>query len=189
MLTGGLGIVLLCLMPFLPVAHRSLLAYRQGHIRYAGQGSTFTATVGAFYTPIVKCALLGGAFGLLSVAVKSPWVLMPLVFVVWVLALAIWHAGIQNAVWSNTRMAQVELRSTLDTAQLAWRYGLNGLAMLFTLGLYWPFAAVATAKLRLGAVSVSFGPDFERSLAEPVREVSDASGDAAADLAGFDLGL
>ncbi len=188
-LSAVVGIVVLCLMPFLPVAYRAVLAYRQGHIRYAGQGSSFTATVGAFYLPILKCALLGGAVVLLAMPMQTPWLMIPMAAIAWVLGLAIWHAGIQNAVWSNTRMPQVELRSRLDTAELAWRYVLNGLGLAFTLGLYWPFAAVATAKLRLGAVSVSFGPDFERSIAEPVAAVDNASGDAAADLAGLDLGL
>jgi uncharacterized membrane protein YjgN (DUF898 family) len=189
MLTGGLGIVLLCLMPFLPVAHRSLLAYRQGHIRYAGASSSFSATVGAFYAPIAKCVLAGIVVGLLSLAVTSPFLMLPLGAATWVLCLAIWHAGIQNAVWSSTRLPQVDLHSRLDTAALAWRYLLNGLGLVVTLGLYWPFAAVATAKLRLAAVTVSFGPDFERGLADPVRAVDDARGDAAADLAGLDLGL
>lgn len=188
-MTAGVGIVVLCLMPFLPLVHRALLGYRQGHIRYAGQRSSFTATIGSFYMPIVKCALAGMLVGLLALGLSSPWLMAPLVLVSWVVCLAIWHAGIQNAVWSGTRMPQVVLRSRLDTAQLAWRYFLNGLCLVFTLGLYWPFAAVATARLRLSAVSVSFGPDFERSIAEPVQATDNASGDAAADLAGLDLGL
>ena len=188
-LSAVVGIVLLCLLPFLPMAHRALLAYRQGHIRYAGQGSRFSATVGAFYTPVLKCAVLGFAVTLLALPIRTPWLLVPLGAIAWSLAQAIWQAGIQNTVWSNTHMPQVAVRSDLDSTELAWRYILNGLGLVVTLGLYWPFAAVATARLRLGAVSVSFGPDFERSIAEPVQAVDNASGDAAADLAGFDLGL
>ncbi|MGY0193987.1 YjgN family protein [Leptothrix sp. BB-4] len=192
-LTFGLGIAMLCLMPFLPMAHRALLAYRQGNIRYAGASSSFCASVGAFYRPILLCIPVVIVFGLLAVllvrSTREPWLVVPLTAMYSIVSLSIWRASIQNAVWTGTRMPQVELRSTLGIGKLAGRYALNCLGLIVTLGLYWPFAAVATARLRLGAVSVSFGPDFERGIADPVAAVGNAGGDAAADLTGFDLGL
>ncbi|RZS52269.1 uncharacterized membrane protein YjgN (DUF898 family) [Sphaerotilus mobilis] len=189
MLSVGLDIAVLCLLPLLPLAHRKLLAYRQGHIRHAGERSSFSAPLLPFYAPIFKALVLSLVVGMLTLATSSPWLLVPLGLVTWLLSMAIWQAGIQNVVWSNTRLPQVELHSRLASEQLALRYAANAIGMVFTLGLYWPFAAIATARLRLSAVSVSFGPDFEQAMAEPVRAVDDARGDAAADLAGFDLGL
>jgi uncharacterized membrane protein YjgN (DUF898 family) len=65
----------------------------------------------------------------------------------------------------------------------------NWLLMLLTLGLYWPFAAVATARMRCEAVSVRTRVDPE-SLIDQVRAGdNDAAGDAAGDLFGIDIGL
>jgi uncharacterized membrane protein YjgN (DUF898 family) len=191
-LSALLGVGVLCLLPFLPMGHRALLAYRQGHVRYAGDGSVFTVGVGAFYGPIVLCVMVLLPFGLLVFALPpgfAPAALLLLSPPLWLLCLAIWRAGIQNAVWSGTRMPQVVIESRLSAWKLIGRYVLNALGMIVTLGLYWPFAAVATARLRLSAVSVSFGPDFERGISDPVAAVSNAGGDAAADLTGLDLGL
>ena len=58
-----------------------------------------------------------------------------------------------------------------------------------TLGLYWPWAAVATARLRLAAIAVLSDEPLVRLVGALHAAAPDASGDAAADLAGFDFGL
>jgi uncharacterized membrane protein YjgN (DUF898 family) len=62
--------------------------------------------------------------------------------------------------------------------------------MVLTLGLYWPFAAIAMTRLRLQAVSIHARIDLDtlvsRHKGSPHRE---GVGDAAADLAGIDFGL
>ena len=66
----------------------------------------------------------------------------------------------------------------------------NLLLVVATLGLYWPWAAVATARLRLGAVAVLSEEPLDGLVGTLRRRTEgDASGDAAADLAGFDFGL
>jgi uncharacterized membrane protein YjgN (DUF898 family) len=61
----------------------------------------------------------------------------------------------------------------------------NGLLIVLTLGLYWPFAAVALARMKLEAVSVVLQEDLE-ALADRARG---SAGDAAGDQLGFDIGL
>jgi uncharacterized membrane protein YjgN (DUF898 family) len=61
--------------------------------------------------------------------------------------------------------------------------------MVFTLGLYWPFARVALARMRLEAVSLATTLDLDQ-LHEHLRLADgDAAGDAAGDLFGIDIGL
>ena len=65
----------------------------------------------------------------------------------------------------------------------------NWLLVVITLGLYWPFAAVATARMRLEAVRLQFDVD-PQTLADQGRAgEGEAAGDAAGDLFGLDIGL
>jgi uncharacterized membrane protein YjgN (DUF898 family) len=58
-----------------------------------------------------------------------------------------------------------------------------------TLGLYWPFAAVATARMRLEAMHLMMSVDPD-TLVDRVRaQQGEAAGEAAGDLFGLDIGL
>jgi len=98
-------------------------------------------------------------------------------------------ARLQNLVWGRTRSQLVQFDSTLGFWPLLRLTLKNWLLVLLTLGLYLPFARVATTRLRLEAISVQMllSPD---ELVSTLRErADDASGDAAGDLFGFDIGL
>jgi len=58
-----------------------------------------------------------------------------------------------------------------------------------TLGLYFPFAQVASARLRLQAVSLVAGIDPAQIVAAGAIADESAAGDAAGDLFGIDIGL
>ena len=58
-----------------------------------------------------------------------------------------------------------------------------------TLGLYRPFAAVHTARLRLEAVSLTMDGDPETWVAGQESASQDAAGDLAGDFFGIDMGL
>lgn len=61
---------------------------------------------------------------------------------------------LQNLVWSRTGNSRVRFRSDLRFTPLAALRGKNAVLLLLTFGLYWPWAAVAMARLRLEAVSL-----------------------------------
>jgi uncharacterized membrane protein YjgN (DUF898 family) len=61
--------------------------------------------------------------------------------------------------------------------------------MVLTLGLYWPFAAVALARIRLEAMSLAMTIDPQRLIDDASAAEGDAAGDAAGDLFGLDIGL
>ena len=96
---------------------------------------------------------------------------------------------LQNLVWSRTESRSIGFDSALAFAPLARLSFVNWFLVLLTLGLYWPFAAIATARLRLQAVTVLARTDLDRLVARARSGNADASGDAAADLFGIDLGL
>jgi uncharacterized membrane protein YjgN (DUF898 family) len=110
-------------------------------------------------------------------------------FVVQLIPRPYFTSRMQNLLWSRTGNHAMRFRSELRFMPLLGLTLKNWLLMLLTLGLYWPFAAVATARMRCEAVSVRTRVDPE-SLMDQVRAGdNDAAGDAAGDLFGIDIGL
>lgn len=101
---------------------------------------------------------------------------------------AFWTARLQNLVWNRTSSAHLEFASALRARSLAGLWLKNWVLMLLTLGLYWPFAQVAIARLRLQAVAVRSTLDPDQLTAGAAVDEA-AAGDAAGDLLGFDIGL
>lgn len=61
--------------------------------------------------------------------------------------------------------------------------------MVLTLSLYRPFAAVHVARLRLESVGITVSDDVENWVARARSEYQDATGEAAGDFFGTDMGL
>jgi uncharacterized membrane protein YjgN (DUF898 family) len=95
----------------------------------------------------------------------------------------------QNLLWSRTGNRAMRFRSELRFMPLLGLTLKNWLLMLLTLGLYWPFAAVATARMRFEAVSVRTAVDPDLLVDQVRGGDNDAAGDAAGDLFGLDIGL
>jgi uncharacterized membrane protein YjgN (DUF898 family) len=65
----------------------------------------------------------------------------------------------------------------------------NWLLMVVTLGLYYPFAAVAIARLRVEAVAVKTRIDPDTLFSNLESSQGDVAGDAAGDMFGLDIGI
>ncbi|MFT7722524.1 MAG: DUF898 family protein [Roseateles sp.] len=98
-------------------------------------------------------------------------------------------ARLQNLVWNGTRSEALAFRSRLKFRSLFALTLKNWLLTLLTLGLYRPFAAVATARLRLEAVGIDCADDPLDWVAAAGAGHEDATGDAAGDFFGIDMGL
>jgi uncharacterized membrane protein YjgN (DUF898 family) len=95
----------------------------------------------------------------------------------------------QNLVWNGTASPAIAFESQLRWGPLAQLTVANLGLMVVTLGLYYPFATVALARLRLEAVSVRLNVDPEQLVASQAAARPGAAGDAAADMLGLDVGL
>ncbi len=107
-------------------------------------------------------------------------------------ALVVWPyfvSRMQNLVWTRTKSSQVRFDSRLAFWPLVGLTLKNWLLIVLTLGLYWPFAAVAMARMRLQAVTVFTRTDPDEFHARQRRRAEDATGDAAGDLVGVDIGM
>lgn len=95
----------------------------------------------------------------------------------------------QNLVWTHTGNRHLRFKSHLKLLPLMWLTVKNWVLILLTLGLYWPFAAMAQARIRLESIVIHTRQDPDLLLAQAQSGGRDAAGDLAADLIGIDVGL
>lgn len=191
----------------------NLKQYQHNHYALASLQTSFRATLGSFYKVVFKtlgvmllAALVTGAvFAILFFAVKpsGPIGRVGAGMAVFVAVAGFFASSIamlvvvkpyvvsrmQNLVWTRTGNASLRFLSNLRFKTMLWLSIQNWLLVIVTLGLYWPFAAVALARTRLEAVTVKcrVSPD---TLVSQMRAVEgDAAGDAAGDMFGIDIGL
>ena len=96
---------------------------------------------------------------------------------------------LQNLVWNRTKSSDVRFESALRFWPLFGLTLKNWLLVLLTLGMYWPFAAIATARLRLQAMTLYTRSEPDELVSQTLASSNDATGDAAGDLFGIDIGL
>ena len=188
-----------------------LKRYQHGHMALGEQQTVLTARVGGFYRVAgmmllvvlstafaagVLTGLFGGILGASGPeARRYGMAVLPVLIIAVVYLAALLTAGpyyvsrMQNLLWNHTHSQDLRFESTLRFRPLAWLSAKNLLLMLLTLGLYWPFARVALARMRLGAVSISCQVDPDSLWAQYRGQAPEATGDAAGDLFGIDLGL
>jgi uncharacterized membrane protein YjgN (DUF898 family) len=95
----------------------------------------------------------------------------------------------QNLLWDNTRSEQLTFQSQLRFRSLFRVTLVNWLLIVITLGLYWPFAKVRTARVKLEAMAVEVEGDVDQWLAKAQQRNKGVLGDAAGDFFGMDMGL
>lgn len=94
---------------------------------------------------------------------------------------------LQNLFWSRTGNRWVRFKSALRLWPMLKLMAGNWLLVILTLGLYWPFAAVATWRLRTEAITVHTRLPVDQMMDMLSRPEEDAAGDLAADLGDLDV--
>ncbi|TAH12573.1 MAG: DUF898 domain-containing protein [Curvibacter sp.] len=205
----GVGVTTLAVGPWLLW---NLKQYQHNHYGLGHLQTSFKATVGSFYLLALRvlglavlaialpaAVVTGVVFGIgmgdtrfekgamMAAVALLPTLLGALVVFICLKPYAV--ARLQNLVWTKTGNTELRFMSNLRARSLLWVTLKNWLLIIITLGLYWPFAAVAVARVRLEAVSIKSraNPDLLVSQVQP-RE-GDAAGDAAGDFFGLDVGL
>ena len=203
------GAVLVLFLLTLPWLLWRMKAYQHRHYALGPLQTDFRASLGSFYLLALKPFLLVAAvsaaigvfvWGVLGVGGARSGVVMQLMTVLPLLVIVFWvflFVGIgpwiatrlQNLVWTKTGNSQMRFISQLSFRSMLWLGIKNGLLMAVTLGLYWPFAKVAMARLRLEAVHLRSVTDMEALLAAELERPEEAAGEAAGDFFGLDVGL
>ena len=193
----GYGVLLL-LWPYL---HYRFKRYQHANSAFGNTQSAFAGKVSRFYIyyAIALAALVGVAvlvFGSISRlgpkrGYGSVFLFGAGLVLFYVVLLAIGpyiSARVQNHVWKTTRIGAVGFESAVKARKLVWIVMSNLVLIVFTLGLFTPFAAVRSMRYRLQAVAVLSGDDLANFVSASASEVA-AIGEGAADLFDVDFAL
>ena len=212
---GFAGLVTLVTLAVLPWLWFKLKQYQHQHYGLGQMQTELRTGLWSFYKVFLKTlgvfagvvlALLGVLFGLGAAGIVSLFqgrsgmgmvaliiagLLVGLIglLVVQVVPRPYFTSRMQNLLWSRTGNKAMRFRSKLKFRPLLGLTLKNWLLMVLTLGLYWPFAAVALARMRLEAVSVITRIDPAELIDDARGAEGEAAGDAAGDLFGLDVGL
>lgn len=106
-----------------------------------------------------------------------------------ILPRAYFTAKMQNLIWSRTGNRYFRFKSELPVGKFIALQFKNYFLILITLGLYWPFAVVATQRMKLEAISLKTRVALDKLTDAARTRENDAAGDMAADIFGFDVGM
>ena len=173
--------------------------YQHNNLQFSTESSYFSTEVAAYYGAMFVFVGLGAValvgFGLLFLIAKffTPLNLILSGSVFYVLLLLAFTSSFvtvfQNLVWNGTRSNTLSFTSTLKIEQMTSLSVKNFLLTLLTLGLYWPFAVMATNRLRLESVALESTEDPSHWVAVASWNQASAIGDVSGDFFGFDVGL
>jgi uncharacterized membrane protein YjgN (DUF898 family) len=206
-IVGGIGTLLYLVL--LPLALAKVKAYQHNHYQLADQRLRMQVKTRRFYGlalasacwVLVPALLFGAMFFLPQVRESFKpggdklviGLLMGGLAVAYLIGFVLvgpfFNAKLQNLVWNHSASEQVRFASHLRFRSLAWLTAKNWVLTLLTLGLYRPFAAINTWKLRLEAVSIDVTGSMDGWDGSDSAAYADASGEAAGDFFGIDVGL
>jgi uncharacterized membrane protein YjgN (DUF898 family) len=154
-----------------------------GHSAYGTQPFSFDAGPAAFYGAYSMVALLfllfvAGSIATLGIAA------LPL----YILFAAYRDAAVGRLVWKHTGLGQLRFDCDWNTWGLFKLHFLNSLAIILTVGLLVPWAAIRTARYQLQGLSLRPAGQIGGFVAAAQEQVG-AAGDEAAEFLGFELGL
>jgi len=201
--TGVPGLLLVLGFPFI---HARLKRLQHQRAFFGGLRFDFEPAGWAFfriYLAAVGFMALGGfiggalggvvaATGLISMSkATSAFLVGAIVMVIaYTLAWPYFAARLQRVVWESTRCGPLGFRGEMQAWPLFRLVFGRTLLVVLSLGLYWPFAAVAIARYRVQSLVVESDEplaEVSRQLVAPV-DGAHGAGDAAADFFGLDLG-
>ena len=191
-----------------PFLHQRLKRFQHTESRFGSSHFSFNAPVGSFYGIYLKFIgmYLGGAVlatmlaaGLIFAVGNTnpdmmesskflPIALMGLVYLWMFFLLPYFIARLQNLVWNHTQLQGHTFESRMAWGRSASIYITNVLAIIFTLGLFVPFAHVRWMKYRLESMTMVVDGNLDTFVAATQEQVS-AAGEGMVDLLDFDLSM
>lgn len=153
------------------------------HTDYGSAPFSFDAQPGAFYLVYFKAALLFVVFLVGSIVTVGIGALP-----FYILFAAYRDAAVGRLSWKHTGLGNLRFECSWKTWDLFKLHLLNSLAIIFTLGLMTPWAAIRTARYQLQGLALRPASELDGFVALQQEQVS-ALGDEAGELLGFDFGL
>ncbi|TAL18121.1 MAG: DUF898 domain-containing protein [Aquabacterium sp.] len=204
-----MAILTLAFYGVMPYFWYRLKRYQHDHYGFAQLQTKLRAGAGSFYKLFLKSlgvlVLCGLVFGVLvaiggmggAIFGRGPGAIIAMIpfFILGAVLLQAvpypyFVSRMQNLLWSSTGSNLIRFKSELPFKAFFLLTLKNWFLTVLTLGFYWPFAAIATTRMKLQAMSIHTRVDLDALASEArAKGNQDASGDVAADLFGIDFGL
>ncbi len=207
-LAAFLGVAMLIYLVVLPYLHYRFKRYQHSNALLGSATARFTATAGNFYAVygilfgvslgiVVVFGVVGFAAGAgilgagdgASTFGVGVLVLIIAIYAVYFLLFAAFVVLIQNRIWNHTTVGEVSFRSKARVLPMARIYFVNILLLIVTLGLFTPFAVIRSLRYRLESVTAVTVSGMDQFLGRASVDQVAATGEGAADLFDFDIGL
>lgn len=193
-----------------PFCHQQIKRFQHNNAAFGQTSFSFSAPVRAFYWLYLKvfgmfvlgallvgfvvAAFFGGSF-LLSSGRANPqaMVMLPFLlafgfFLLFFFIRPFLEAQLQNLVWNHTRLGEHRFVSNVSALRLFGIMLTNLLGIVFTLGLYRPFAVIRLLNYRLQTVTLVAVGDLDSFMAGHDAAVG-ATGEEAAEMFDIDIAL
>jgi uncharacterized membrane protein YjgN (DUF898 family) len=196
-----LALVYLLALSIWPYYYHRLRAYQHGNTVFGVTPFDYLGTAGQFYAlagkiliiMVVAAMLMGFDIAIMTVSGKEFFVgvvvfgLLAVILYISIFAVIPYASSrAQNLVWNNTTLAGARFYSTLSFGSLLKVEVVNLLATMLTAGLFRPFAAIRTAKLRIEAIAYEGDP---ASFEVGSFTTGGAAGAEIGEMIGFDIAL
>ncbi|TBU91293.1 DUF898 domain-containing protein [Stutzerimonas kirkiae] len=161
-----------------------------GHSRYGKQHFDFSARPGAFYRVfliLIGIILLAGVAGGILSLLFAP-LLVVAITAGYLLAFALGSVLLVNLRFNHMTLGEQGFHANYRAGSYAWLVLSNTLALLLTLGLFYPWARVRTARYAAGHIGMTVSGDLDEFVAARQQEQS-ALGSEMSDVFDVDLGL
>ncbi len=146
--------------------------------------------IGVFGAGLASFGQGMGRGGMAVLFVVALLFFIPLLLVPASITLAAWEAMLFRAVWSNAGLSgMARSKCKLKTRAFVLLRAKNVLLTLLTIGFYRPFAAVSEYRMKIDSVRIYTRGDINALANLLGKGEKRGLGDAAADLAGFDLAV
>lgn len=203
-----LGLSLLIPLTLGILAPYVFFRHKRFQIENTSYGTTpfrFTARPGEFYRPFLAGALLFlgsvAAVGILTaVALASGGSSLPaagtaiaflpmLATAGYLVAFVYVKTRLANLAWNRTELGDMRFTSAMSPWRVAWLYLSGGAAVLVSLGLLFPWAAVRLARYRCETLTVRSVEGIERFVADTSAADAGAAGEEIGEMLGLDVDI
>lgn len=177
-----------------PFTHQRIKQYQHRNSRFGSTFFNFEASAGSFYGIYLKLfgmilglALLGGFLQATLLSARAPFILF-LVPIVFLFAVSYLAVRLPNLIWNSTTLGEHRFYSHQKALPYLWIAFTNLLGIVFTLGLFVPFATVRMLRYKLENMGMLAQGDLSEFVAGQEQQIG-AMGEETAEMFDIDISL
>ncbi|MFZ3017411.1 MAG: YjgN family protein [Gallionella sp.] len=173
-----------------PFTHQRIKQYQHRNSQFGTTSFNFDASVQHFYNIYILAVgtmILMGILTAIFIAANLPFliILLPVVMLFVVSYLAV---SLPNLIWNSTSLGEHTFYSRMEVRPYLWISLTNILGVIFTLGLFIPFADVRMTRYKLEHMGLLAQGDLAEFVAGQEQQIS-ATGEETAEMFDVDISL